>query len=65
MPKRVCILLRVEALGVSGLSGERSRLASLVLSRTAIPEGGRFFGRGVPGVMVVFVAVVVEERGRD
>lgn len=65
MPKRVCIFLRVEALGVSGLGKERSRLVSLVVSGTTSAEGGRFFGRGVPGVMVVFVAVVVEERGRD
>jgi hypothetical protein len=66
MPKRVCNFLRVEeALGVSGLDGERWRLASLDASGIAIAEGGRFFARGVPGVMVVFVAVVVEERGRD
>lgn len=30
---------------------------------TGITE--RFEGLGVPGVTVVFVAVVVEERGRD
>lgn len=60
MPKRVCIFLRVEALGVSGLDGEVSASAEI-----ASAEGGCFFGRGVPGVMVVLVAVVVVERGRD
>lgn len=55
-----------EALGVDGLDSNwpfsRTSKASGVTGRV---DGGRFFGRGVPGVMVVFVAVVVEESGRD
>lgn len=31
---------------------------------TGIPDGG-FLGRGVPGITVVLVAVVVEDKGLD
>ena len=56
MPKRLCSVLRVpEGLGVSGLIGG-----------TGIGMAdGRFLGRGVPGITVVFVAVVVDDNGLD
>lgn len=64
MPKRVWIFCRVEeCLGVGGVGGRESAFAVAV--RTGIEDGGRFLARGVAGVMVVLVAVVVEESGRD
>lgn len=58
MPKRLCSVLRVpEAFGVSGLEWRGD-------TGTGIADG-RFLGRGVPGVTVVLVAVVVDDKGRD
>lgn len=56
IPKRLCSVLRVpEGFGVSGLVDGRG---------TGMADG-RFLGRGVPGVTVVLVAVVVDDKGLE
>lgn len=67
IPKRLCSFLRAaEALGVVGLDeGGPGGSTPFGLKGIGSVDGGRFFGRGVPGVIVVFVAVVVDDRGRD
>lgn len=56
IPKRLCSVLRVpEGFGVSSLAGGTG---------TGIADG-RFLGRGVPGVTVVFVVVVVDDKGLE
>jgi hypothetical protein len=60
MPKRLCSVFRVpECFGVEGLVGGRGGSAGRGIA------GGRCLGRGVPGITVVFVAVVVEDKGLD
>ena len=56
-PKRLCRVLRApECFGVVGLD-ERGGGMGMI--------DGRFRGRGVAGVTVVLVAVVVDDKGRE
>jgi hypothetical protein len=61
IPNRLCNVLRVpECFGVEGLV-EGGRGGSIGMGMA----DGRCLGRGVPGTTVVFVAVVVDDKGLD
>lgn len=66
MPNKLCSFFRVDdCLGVEGLELSEPASVTLVMVIGAGIPDGRFVAFGVAGVMVVFVAVVVEDSGRD
>ena len=55
----------LEGLGVSGLDEVYTSWSAAVVALGTGMGGARFLGRGVPGVIVMLVVVVVDERGLD
>lgn len=66
IPKKMCNFFRV--LDCFGVTGREGVCRSEVIGTYCVVDmvvTGRVFALGVPGTTVAFVAVVVEERGRE